>query len=119
MSSGLPFAGDVTDPYVILGVPRDACSMDIKRAYRRLAMRWHPDKNAAAPRWVFQHMAAAYDVLGVEEERAKFDRGDYSMPDDGSDEDGGGEGSSVPSYEDIFRDWSYDDFEEDELDGTV
>ena len=97
MSSGLPFAGDVTDPYVILGVPRDACSMDIKRAYRRLAMRWHPDKNAAAPRWVFQHMAAAYDVLGVEEERAKFDRGDYSMPDDGSDEDGGGEGSSVPS----------------------
>jgi curved DNA-binding protein CbpA len=93
--------------------------MDIKRAYRRLAMRWHPDKNAAAPRWVFQHMAAAYDVLGVEEERAKFDRGDYNMPDDGSDEDGGGEGSSVPSYDDIFKDWSYEDFEDDELDGTV
>jgi hypothetical protein len=55
MSSGLPFAADVTDPYVILGVPRDACSMDIKRAYRRLAMRWHPDKNAAARRLLTQN----------------------------------------------------------------
>eukprot|EP01049_Picozoa_sp_SAG25_P025123 SAG25_NODE_11743_length_296_cov_1.050761_1_plen_57_part_10 len=40
MSSGLPFAGDVTDPYVILGVPRDACSMDMGP---RTWCPWHPD----------------------------------------------------------------------------
>lgn len=50
--------------YAILGVPRDASLADIKRAYRRLAMRWHPDRNtdpAATER--FKQIRAAYDLL--------------------------------------------------------
>ena len=50
--------------YVILGVPRDASLADIKRAYRRLAMRWHPDRNTdpgATER--FKQIRAAYDLL--------------------------------------------------------
>lgn len=54
--------------YAILGVPRDASLADIKRAYRRLAMRWHPDRNAdpgATER--FKQIRAAYDLLLTEE----------------------------------------------------
>ena len=52
------------DFYAILGVPRDANKNQIKRAYRKLAMKWHPDKNKEDPKAQerFQDLSAAYEV---------------------------------------------------------
>jgi DnaJ-class molecular chaperone len=66
------------DPYEVLGVKRDASADDIKKAYRQLAKKLHPDLNpgnakAAAQ---FKDVSAAYDVLGDADKRARFDRGE-------------------------------------------
>lgn len=64
------------DYYKILGVDRDADLKDIKRAYRKLALEYHPDKNPdnkqAEER--FKEINEAYEVLGDPEKRAKYDR---------------------------------------------
>jgi hypothetical protein len=55
----------VKDYYSILGVHRNASEAEIKRAYRRLAVTWHPDKNkTAGAQEVFVKINEAYDVLG-------------------------------------------------------
>jgi len=64
------------DFYEVLGVARDANPADIKKAYRRLAMEYHPDRNngdhGAAER--FKEVAEAYEVLRHAEKRASYDR---------------------------------------------
>jgi molecular chaperone DnaJ len=61
------------DYYVILGVPRDAPVERIKRAYRRLARRWHPDVvGGCAER--FRALTTAYETLANTEARARYDR---------------------------------------------
>lgn len=52
------------DFYKILGVRKDATDRDIKKAYRKLAMKWHPDKNPDDPKAQdkFQDLGAAYEV---------------------------------------------------------
>lgn len=65
----------VRDYYEILGVPRDADSETIKKAYRQLALQYHPDRNAepdAADR--FKEATEAYEVLRDAEKRAVYDR---------------------------------------------
>ena len=61
------------DYYDTLGVQRDADAKEVKRAYRRLAVQYHPDKNpddkAAEER--FKEINEAYEVLGDREKRAK------------------------------------------------
>ncbi|CAI5787695.1 dnaJ homolog subfamily C member 21 [Podarcis lilfordi] len=62
--------------YEVLGVKRDASDEDLKRAYRRLALRWHPDKNlenAEEAAEQFKLIQAAYDVLSDPQERAWYD----------------------------------------------
>ncbi|NXG35475.1 DJC21 protein, partial [Dromaius novaehollandiae] len=62
--------------YEVLGVKRDAADEDLKRAYRRLALRWHPDKNlenAEEAAEQFKLIQAAYDVLSDPQERAWYD----------------------------------------------
>ncbi len=66
------------DPYTVLGVARDASQDAIRKAYRALAKKHHPDLNPgnkdAEER--FKQISAAYDILGDAEKRARFDRGE-------------------------------------------
>jgi DnaJ-class molecular chaperone len=66
------------DPYQELGVSRQASADEIKKAFRKLAKQLHPDKNpgdkTAEER--FKRVSAAFDLLGDDEKRKKFDRGE-------------------------------------------
>ncbi len=63
------------DYYETLGVPRDAGSDDIRRAYRKLVRKYHPDVNKEADAdGRFQEIAEAYDVLRDPEKRAAYDK---------------------------------------------
>lgn len=65
------------DPYQVLGVPKSASEADIKKAFRTLAKKHHPDKHAgdATAQKKFQEISAAYDILGDKDKRAQFDAG--------------------------------------------
>src|SRR5215475_5946978 len=65
------------DPYEVLGVPKTADEADMKKAFRALAKKHHPDKHAgdAAAQKRFQEISGAYDILGDKEKRAQFDAG--------------------------------------------
>jgi molecular chaperone DnaJ len=64
------------DYYEVLGVQRTAQLDDIKKAYRKLALKYHPDKNPgdAEAEEMFKEAAEAYGVLSDEEKRARYDR---------------------------------------------
>lgn len=63
------------DLYEILGVSKTATQSEIKSAYRKLAVKYHPDKNAGdkAVEEKFKKITAAYDVLGDETKRRQYD----------------------------------------------
>ncbi|KAM1690786.1 hypothetical protein ACFX15_031844 [Malus domestica] len=67
------------DWYKILGVSKTASISEIKRAYKKLALQWHPDKNVENRQEAedkFREIAAAYEVLGDEDKRTRYDRGE-------------------------------------------
>ena len=66
------------DPYDILGVSRSAPEAEIKKAYRKLAKTYHPDRNRNDPKAKdkFAEVNAAYEILGDATKRAQFDRGE-------------------------------------------
>jgi curved DNA-binding protein CbpA len=69
---------DKPDYYAVLGVTKDATSAEIKKAYRKLALKWHPDKNpdnVEEAEAKFKEIAEAYDVIGDENNRRRYDRG--------------------------------------------
>lgn len=67
----------MNDLYDVLGVPRTATQTDIKKAFRTLAKKYHPDAagNGAAVKRRFQEVNAAYEVLGDAKKRADYDAG--------------------------------------------
>jgi molecular chaperone DnaJ len=65
----------VTEFYALLGVARDATEADIKKAYRKLAMEFHPDRNPAPEAEIrFKEITEAYEVLRDPQKRAAYDR---------------------------------------------
>ena len=66
------------DPYAVLGVKREATQDEIRKAYRQLAKKLHPDLNPGdkAAEEKFKQVSVAYDLLGDPEKRARFDRGE-------------------------------------------
>jgi molecular chaperone DnaJ len=67
------------DPYKILGVDKKASQEDVKKAYRKLARQYHPDRNPgdAKAEERFKEIQAAYDVLGDPDKRKQYDRGGF------------------------------------------
>jgi DnaJ-class molecular chaperone len=66
------------NPYDVLGVPKGASEADIKKAYRKLAKAYHPDRNAgdAKAKDRFAEANSAYEILGDTGKRGQFDRGE-------------------------------------------
>src|SRR3989441_5830958 len=66
--------------YDSLGVSKPASQEEIKKAYRKLARQYHPDKNPgdASAEQKFKEISAAYDVLGDPDKRKQYDRGGLS-----------------------------------------
>jgi curved DNA-binding protein CbpA len=62
--------------YEVLGLSESATTAEIKKAYRKLALKWHPDKNPGDKQAeeMFKQISEAYSVLSVPESRAKYDR---------------------------------------------
>ncbi len=94
------------DYYEILGVSRDASQDEIKKAYRKLAMEYHPDRNTENPNAEkkFKEASEAYEVLRDPEKRERYDRfGHEGMNGGGF---GGGRAYENVGFEDIFSRFS-------------
>ena len=83
------------DYYATLGVARDASADDLKKAYRKLAMKFHPDQNKGdkAAEAKFKEISEAYEVLKDEQRRAAYDRFGHAAFEGGGPQPGGGAGA--------------------------
>lgn len=92
------------DYYEVLGVAKTATADELKKAYRKLALKYHPDKNPGdkAAEEKFKEAAEAYDVLSDPDKRAKYDQWGHNMGPSGFGGGGGGFHASGMSMEDIF-----------------
>src|ERR687883_988456 len=93
------------DYYEVLSVSRTATDQEIKSAYRRLAVKYHPDKNPndATAEEKFKEAAEAYSVLSDQEQRRRYDRFGHA----GVSSSGAGAGWGAPGFggiEDILGD---------------
>ena len=71
------------DYYQVLGVNKDATDEEIRRAFRKLAMQYHPDRNPGREKWAnekFKEINKAYKVLSNPEKRAAYDAPVYAQP---------------------------------------
>ncbi len=89
------------DYYEVLGIGRDATQNEIKKAYRKLAMKYHPDRNSDNPdaEQKFKEASEAYEVLRDAETRQRYDQFGHQGINGGF---GGGAGFENVGFEDIF-----------------
>lgn len=90
------------DYYEVLGIDQGASEQEIKKAYRRIAMKFHPDRNSDDPsaEEKFKEAAEAYEILSDQEKRAAYDRFGHA----GVDPQMGGGGFGGGNFSDIFGD---------------
>ncbi len=93
------------DFYDTLGVNRDADDAEIKKAYRKLAMKHHPDRNPgdAAAEQSFKDVNNAYEILKDDEKRAAYDRFGHAAFEQGGAGGQGGQGGGFGGFTDIFE----------------
>jgi curved DNA-binding protein len=104
------------DYYEILGVPRSATAEQVKKAYRKLAMQYHPDKNAGKEEWAnekFKEINEAYGVLGDPQKRKQYDQFGTT----GNFGDIFGSSYTRSTFEDLMKDYSGAGLGFDFLDG--
>ncbi len=91
------------DYYEVLGVPKTADADSIKKAYRKLAMQYHPDRNPddKTAEEKFKEAAEAYEILSDPDKRARYDRMGHAAFEQGGGFGGGG--THFRSAEDIFQ----------------
>ena len=94
------------DYYGVLGVSRDASEQDIKKAYRRLAMKYHPDRNPddAAAEASFKEASEAAEILLDAEKRSAYDQFGHAAVDGSAGTGGFGGGFGGGSFSSIFED---------------
>lgn len=101
------------DYYDVLGVPKNAGADDIKKAYRKLAIQYHPDKNPgnAEAEEKFKEASEAYEVLSDEQSRAKYDRFGHEATGAGYGGGGGADFNDIFSrFSDIFEGTGFEGF---------
>lgn len=91
------------DYYEVLGVNRDASEDDLKKSYRKLAMKWHPDRNPDNPKAEehFKEAKEAYEVLTDAQKRAAYDQFGHAGVDPSA---GAGAGAGFGGFGDAFGD---------------
>jgi len=92
------------DYYEVLGVSKSATAEEIKKAYRKLAIKYHPDRNPGdkAAEEKFKEAAEAYDVLSDDDKRKRYDTYGHNMGPQGFGGGGGFYSGGGMSMEDIF-----------------
>lgn len=93
------------DFYEVLGVDKNADEREIKKAYRKLAMKYHPDRNSDDPEAEekFKEASMAYEVLSDKEKRSAYDRMGHAAFENGMGGGGFG-GAGAGNFQDIFGD---------------
>ena len=94
------------DFYEVLGVNRDASEEEIKKAYRKLAMKWHPDRNPDNPKAEehFKEAKEAYEVLTDAQKRAAYDQFGHAGVNPQAGMGAGAAGGFAGGFGDIFSD---------------
>ncbi len=95
------------DYYEILGVSKDAGASEIKKAYRKVAFKYHPDKNSEPEaEGLFKEANEAYSVLSDDNKRARYDRyGHDGVNNNGQGFGGFGGGGGFGDFSDIFSEF--------------
>ena len=95
------------DYYEVLGVSKTADDSEIKKSYRKLAMKYHPDRNQgdAEAEVKFKEASEAYAVLQDKEKRSAYDQFGHAAVDGSSGQGGGGFDFSSSAFQDIFEDF--------------